>query len=228
MIEVPPTMFGPWLFNRDNLTLWLPSDQFEVDLERCLEPAEALDWLVQVQGKTWATPAMVGHLVEGLTGLLYGYGSPTSIPPDKASEVILENERVVLTHRRFEERMAETNEGPLAVVSAGEIVRLETECRAEVDSEFAAAEQAEISEHLLPSGLSVGDVYAIGLANRDCPVGRVDRGYGADEVVVYLFDWITGTFRAPMRITAKDIREVRHAVLLTTSPGKRALVSIWG
>src|SRR5207248_172279 len=68
---------------------------------------------------------------------------------------------------------------------------------------------------LLPSGLSIGDVYAIGLANGECPVGRVGRGYGADEVVVYLFNWITGTFGEPMRISAKDIREVRHAVVMT-------------
>jgi hypothetical protein len=147
--------------------------------------------------------------------LLYGRNSPETIDPDEAAEVILENERVILTSRRVEERLPEIQEPPVGIVNLGDIARLETECRAAVDAEFAAAEEAEITEDLLPSGLSIDDVYAIGLANGECPVGRVGRGYGADELVVYLFNWITGTFGEPVRVAAQDIREVRHAVLMT-------------
>ena len=217
MIEVPPTTFGPWIFNRDNLTLWLPAHQYEVDLERCLKPEEALDWLCHMQGKAWASAEVIGYLVEGMAGLLWGYGSnPHVISPEEAAEVFLENERQVLTSRLVGERMHEI-QGPdrLRAFSMAELDGLERACRADVDARFAVADEAEITEDLLPSGLSIGDVYAIGLADGECPVGRVGRGYGSDEVVVYLYDWLTNTFGASLRIDGRQIRDVRHAVLLT-------------
>lgn len=43
---------------------------YEVDLERVTTSASALDWIVQVSKKTWADPALVGHLVRALDTML--------------------------------------------------------------------------------------------------------------------------------------------------------------
>jgi hypothetical protein len=69
-----PTTWGPWALDRKRLVLELPQDEwtplYEVDLERCPTAAAVLDWIAQVQGKGWATPAIVGHLVAALCDLL--------------------------------------------------------------------------------------------------------------------------------------------------------------
>jgi hypothetical protein len=64
---------------------------YEVDPERIRTPAEALDWIAQVAGKTWAReePACVGELVIALDVLLHfqatlcGCGISRRISPRK-------------------------------------------------------------------------------------------------------------------------------------------------
>ncbi|MBM2826472.1 MAG: hypothetical protein HW403_536 [Dehalococcoidia bacterium] len=75
-MELPPKgeAWGPWRYNRDNLTLEFWRGQklrYYVDLERCRNSAEILDWVAQVSDKSWASDADVGQLVRALNGLLH-------------------------------------------------------------------------------------------------------------------------------------------------------------
>ncbi len=64
----------PWRFNPETLVLELFNADghsvYEVDLERCQTSAEMLDWIMQVQKKTWATDETTAALVRALHVLL--------------------------------------------------------------------------------------------------------------------------------------------------------------
>ncbi|ABK18103.1 hypothetical protein Sfum_2423 [Syntrophobacter fumaroxidans MPOB] len=36
---------------------------YEIDLERCTTPAQLLDWIFQLHGKTWMTPEMMDEFL---------------------------------------------------------------------------------------------------------------------------------------------------------------------
>lgn len=64
-----------WHLDRERLCLVLGDSTtgawaYEVDLERCRTSAEALDWIMQVAGKTWATDAVIAGLVRALDDCL--------------------------------------------------------------------------------------------------------------------------------------------------------------
>lgn len=61
--------WGPWRLNASTYVLELPG-RYEVDLERCLDSAEVLDYLAQVAGKRWATPPVIAGLVVALDDVL--------------------------------------------------------------------------------------------------------------------------------------------------------------
>jgi hypothetical protein len=65
-----------WVYHPKDLmlcTMDMPEDKphYEVDLERCTSVAQILDWIAQVNAKTWSTPEIVGKLVIELNWLLY-------------------------------------------------------------------------------------------------------------------------------------------------------------
>jgi hypothetical protein len=62
-----------WTYHEANLTLTLndPPLFYEIDLERCNTSAEALDWIVQVSKKTWATDEILADLVRMLDRCLH-------------------------------------------------------------------------------------------------------------------------------------------------------------
>jgi hypothetical protein len=64
--------WGDWWYSQKNLTLEFHGerDGYEVDLERCNTPAQAMDWIFQIAGKNWATPEVLGHLIQALDDLL--------------------------------------------------------------------------------------------------------------------------------------------------------------
>jgi hypothetical protein len=67
------TEWGHWKFHSSNLTLECSDERgyiYEIDLERCGTPAEMLDGIFQVQGKTWATADIVKDLLAALDDLL--------------------------------------------------------------------------------------------------------------------------------------------------------------
>lgn len=63
--------WGRFTFRRDNLTLEHGLYGYYIDLERCKTPAQLLDYMFQIEAKTWMTLEDKGHLVEAVQDLLY-------------------------------------------------------------------------------------------------------------------------------------------------------------
>ena len=66
------TKWGKWVYHAHNLTLEYEGASgawYEVDLERCNDSAQILDWLVQVLHKGWSTRADIGDLLRALDDL---------------------------------------------------------------------------------------------------------------------------------------------------------------
>jgi hypothetical protein len=83
-------------------------EDYDIDLEQCTTSAEVLDWIVQVEGKAWATPSDVGYLVTALCDLLNpqanlcSCGEPTTIESgEHLRELVLRNEQRTLAYRRM-------------------------------------------------------------------------------------------------------------------------------
>jgi len=47
---------------RNHTGHWL----YEIDLERCTTPAQLLDWIFQLHGKTWMTPEMMDEFLSAI------------------------------------------------------------------------------------------------------------------------------------------------------------------
>lgn len=64
--------FGNWKFDKKNLTLTHSGAGrgYEIDLERCTTSAEVLDWIFQIESKTWASAEDLGELVRAIGTLL--------------------------------------------------------------------------------------------------------------------------------------------------------------
>ena len=54
--------FGPWVFDRESLTLTHQPNGYEIDLERITTSAQMLDWIMQITGKRWGDVKTVGAL----------------------------------------------------------------------------------------------------------------------------------------------------------------------
>jgi hypothetical protein len=100
------TRWGSWEFDRRTLVLrHVGGYGYEVDLERCNTPAEVLDWIAQIEGKTWGTPVVVGELVAAICDLLNpqatlcSWGVAKTITPKRMRRLLLDNERRVLALR---------------------------------------------------------------------------------------------------------------------------------
>lgn len=64
--------WGDWLYRHATLTLALWKRdvlEYEVDLERCNDSGEILDWIIQVSERLGVTPTDVGYLVRALDEL---------------------------------------------------------------------------------------------------------------------------------------------------------------
>jgi hypothetical protein len=71
---MPKTKWGRWKYRPDKLTLEYEEKPgratYPVDLEELTDPAKALDMIMQVTNKVWATTADVGNLVRAINELL--------------------------------------------------------------------------------------------------------------------------------------------------------------
>jgi hypothetical protein len=73
------TQFGRWTLNVTTVCLEIPippepSDEiYQVPLERMTDSARILDWIFQLEEKTWVSPGDLGHLVEALAHI-FGRG----------------------------------------------------------------------------------------------------------------------------------------------------------
>jgi hypothetical protein len=70
-------------FDRRNLVLKVyeppPYDKvwYEIDLERCNDPAQILDWIYQLNGKSWMTNDLMGQVIEAIEAAcdeVFGHG----------------------------------------------------------------------------------------------------------------------------------------------------------
>lgn len=76
--EVPAPVdgdwWGPWRYDASRLVLEYYDEDgkfgYEVDLERCNNSTEVLDWIFQLNDKAWCGHECVGHFVEAICDLL--------------------------------------------------------------------------------------------------------------------------------------------------------------
>jgi len=67
--------YGLWKLDTDRLVLDYSvkgRQIYEIDLERCNNAAQILDWIVQLSHKTWATPQVIYDFISALDRIL-GY-----------------------------------------------------------------------------------------------------------------------------------------------------------
>lgn len=83
----PGTSFGLWKYRKSNLTLWCQKYQYEIDLEKITDSAKMLDWIFQVNSKTWAQddPAVMSDLINALDDLLEPQANYCSWAKDKSA-----------------------------------------------------------------------------------------------------------------------------------------------
>jgi hypothetical protein len=80
---------------------WIPID-------RCRKPAEVLDWIFQMWGKTWVTTRLMGYIISAFDEALHpqsslcGEGLPSTIrKSDLANLVSLNLRRLIAEHPKF-------------------------------------------------------------------------------------------------------------------------------
>jgi hypothetical protein len=120
MPKTEATCWGCWEFDRalfvlrhvDGGGVRAPYG-YEIDLEDCTTSAEVLDWIAQIEAKTWGTPIVVGHLVTALCDLLdpqarlCSWGQSKRIPKRELRALLLANERRTLGFRETRRVRAE-------------------------------------------------------------------------------------------------------------------------
>lgn len=63
------TMWGQWCYDAARQVLVDTRGYYEVDLDSCKNGGDAMDWVLQVAGKHWATSVYIGDLVRALDAL---------------------------------------------------------------------------------------------------------------------------------------------------------------
>ena len=77
-IKFQKLQWGKWLWNPKDTWISMkrfyePMDteySYQVDLTRCNNSAQILDWIAQISKKQWTTAADIGYLIEALDDLL--------------------------------------------------------------------------------------------------------------------------------------------------------------
>jgi hypothetical protein len=62
--------WGNWEFDPKNLTLEHKGEGYEIDLERIHTSAAVLDWIFQIQGKSWADAKTMHDLLRAFDDIL--------------------------------------------------------------------------------------------------------------------------------------------------------------
>ena len=85
---MPRTRWGNWFYfqKRFALTYQPEARSYSVDLDKCRNSAEVLDWMLQVTHKTWMTPKGACDFVQAITDVLYPQGNICSGGTDKTIE----------------------------------------------------------------------------------------------------------------------------------------------
>lgn len=78
--------WGAWVFNPKNLTLRHEPEDYEIDLEEIHSSAAILDWIFQVQNKTWGTAFNMHNLLRALNDILDPQANYCSFEQDKRAD----------------------------------------------------------------------------------------------------------------------------------------------
>lgn len=68
--------WGPWFYDYKNHTLNVSKEyeghlfHYDIDLSRCNNSAELLDWIFQISGKTWADADVIYYLISALDDII--------------------------------------------------------------------------------------------------------------------------------------------------------------
>jgi hypothetical protein len=69
--EHTPYDWGPWRLDPQWYVLVRADPWYEIDLEKCTTSAHVLDWIMQINGKTWGDHATLAGLVRAFDDLLH-------------------------------------------------------------------------------------------------------------------------------------------------------------
>jgi len=98
--------FQNWTVNLDNLTLYCPRYGYDIDLEKCTDSAQILDWIFHLLNKAWVTEESMIELLLLIKSILDPQGNFCSLgveqgplPPSKLKPLLRENiNRWILEH----------------------------------------------------------------------------------------------------------------------------------
>jgi hypothetical protein len=133
MATVPPTRWGPWTFDREDLHLLYDPQWYGLPLGEATSSAVVLNWIMQVQTKGWASPPVMGDLVTALADLLTpqatlcSFGRSLTIPRRQLPELLRNNERLTLVYREAGNRRNRWADTAMYVYSAADVVRWQQE-----------------------------------------------------------------------------------------------------
>ncbi len=65
-----PYRWGAWRYKENRTLVHDRASWYEVDLDRCTNSAQVLDWIAQLAHKSWVSPTDLGHFVRALEDLL--------------------------------------------------------------------------------------------------------------------------------------------------------------
>ncbi|HYF72787.1 MAG TPA: hypothetical protein VD864_08190 [Nocardioides sp.] len=92
LLAEPPRRgdWGPWLLDEEHAVLYLPNDEYWIELPRsCTTAAAVLDWIFQLVGKTWVDDRTLVGLIRALDDVLHpqatlcSMGVASSLRPDE-------------------------------------------------------------------------------------------------------------------------------------------------
>jgi hypothetical protein len=121
--------WGPWVYDPSDHTLnhgpvtdWV----YFIDLREITTSAQMLDWIFQIAGKTWGTPAVVGGLVQAFEDLLNPQGALCSFGmergPIRVRDHIASLRRLrQLFYWRDTEPISQTTAGGLVVINGADL-----------------------------------------------------------------------------------------------------------
>jgi hypothetical protein len=75
--------WGNWIFESEQLTLWNEAAEYEIDLEGINSNAVIVDWIFQVNSKTWADARNVHDLIRAFRDILKPQANCCSFGADK-------------------------------------------------------------------------------------------------------------------------------------------------
>ena len=80
--------YGPWKFDDKNLTLTHSHTDYEIDVEEWKTSAEVLDWIFQIQAKSWNDPVTMKGLIDAIEEIINPQANLCSFGTEKGPIVV--------------------------------------------------------------------------------------------------------------------------------------------